>query len=266
MNIDTCVKAIKESKKYGFICEETIIRIVQNEIGKHKSEKDVIKSVKTKLHQITGAFVGEDSIKQALRLLDTLNKHSVSDTIKKILALHISSMERMRFIDEMYKDIFDITGNQCSILDVACGFNPFCLPLFSKFIQKKYYATDIYVKIIDLLNRFFDLADVNGCAFANDVLYKTPDVQVQNVFLFKIIPLLEQQQKGYSKILVNQLNSEFFTITFPTKSLSEKNVGMYQFYDAFMKNCFTDNEFEYCLQKEYLNELLYIIKRRRQSG
>lgn len=112
----------------------------------------------------------------------------------------------------------------------------------------------------------FTSTNINGCAFANDALYKTPDVQVQNVFLFKIIPLLEQQQKGYSKILIDQLQSEFFTITFPTKSLSGKNVGMYQFYDEFMKNCFTENEFEYCLQKEYLNELLYIIRRRNQSG
>ena len=71
MEIDACIHAVKATKKYNFICDETVVRIVQNEIVKFKSEKDVVKSVKTKLHQITGAFISEDSTEQAFALLKT---------------------------------------------------------------------------------------------------------------------------------------------------------------------------------------------------
>jgi len=254
MEIDSYIKIIKANKKYNSICDETIIRIVQNEANKYKSEKDIIKSAKNKLHQISGAFINENNINKAFGLLKNLNEEAVY----KILSLHVSSLERKDFINEMYKDIIFIAGNNCSVLDIACGFNPFYMSNFFK----KYYAADINIKIIDLLNYFFNCADINGHAFANDILYKIPDIQVNNTFLFKIIPLLEQQKKGYSKILLDRLSSEFFTITFPTKSLSGKNVGMFNFYNNFMKSNFHETEFEYCFIKEYLNELLYIIKRR----
>lgn len=263
MNIDDCVHVIKSSKKYSLICDQTIIRIVKKEAEKHKSEKDIIKSAKTKLHQISGVFIGEDSIRQVYKLMETLHENNVNEVINKILSLHASSTERMNFIGEMYNDIFLITGNEGSVLDIACGFNPFYIPCMSISDQGKYYAADINIKIIDLLNCFFSLTGINGHAFANDVLYKTPDVPVHNVFLFKIIPLLEQQQKGFTGILIDQLRSDFFTVTFPTKTLSGKNVGMYQYYDEFMKNRFAESDFEYCFQKEYFNELLYIIKRRK---
>lgn len=333
MNAETCISAIKASKKHNFICDETIAGLVEREIAKYKSEKDVIKSVKTKLHQITGAFIDESDIKKAYGILqkaygilrkicgnlentdgnlqkacsnlestddnlqnnyslpqnaygfsqkgydihqntydilqsshdlsEATDRQSMGEDIRSILSLHASTRERMDFMEEMFKDIFTVTGRNCSILDIACGFNPFFLALYSESDREKYYASDINVKLIDLLNYFFSVSNINGHAFASDILYKIPDVQVQNVFLFKIIPLLEQQQKGYSKVLARRLKSEFFTITFPTRSLSGKNVGMYRFYNELMHNYFTGDEFEYCLQKEYFNEALYIIRRRK---
>jgi hypothetical protein len=65
MTAESCAEIIKSSKKYNSVCDETILRISENEIGKYKSDKEVIKSVKTKLHQITGAFIGGEEIKKA---------------------------------------------------------------------------------------------------------------------------------------------------------------------------------------------------------
>jgi len=263
LNAEYYAEIIKASKKYGNICPETIIRIVRSEIGKFNSEKDAVKSVKTKLHKITGAFLGEERIRQAYKLLESLSENTADELIYKILALHASSAERMTFTKEMYKDIFSVTGAEGPILDIACGFNPFCIPLMPEPAQNKYRATEINVKITELLNRFFALTGSSACAYATDIIYTIPDFYTHNVFLFKTLPLLEQQQKGYSKILIDRLDSEFFSITFPTKTLSGKNVGMYKFYNEFMENCFAKNEFEYCLQKEYFNEILYIIRRKK---
>lgn len=266
MTAESCAEIIKSSKKYGSVCDETILRISENEIGKYKSDKEVIKSVKTKLHQITGAFIGGEEIKKASSLLENINPDNLSDTIGCILALHASSAERMGFSDELYRDIFAVTGNIGPILDIACGFNPFFIPLMPGGNSLKYYATDINVEIIGLLNEFFRLTGTTGSAFAGDILYRTPDLKVHNVLLFKILPLIEQQQKGYSQQLINQLNTEFITITFPTKSLSGKNVGMARFYGDIMESRFPTVRFEYCLKKEYSNELLFIIRKKVQLG
>jgi 16S rRNA (guanine(1405)-N(7))-methyltransferase len=266
MTAENCAGIIKASKKYNSFCDETILRISQDEIGKFKSDKDVVKSVKTKLHQITGAFIRDDDIKKAHTLLENISPDNLSDTVGRILALHASSAERMGFADELYRDIFAVTGEDGPIFDIACGFNPFYTHMLSGAGNRKYYATDINTNIISLLDEFFKFTGISGTAFAGDILYRIPDISVNNVFLFKILPLIEQQKKGYSQQLINQLSTEFITITFPTKSLSGKNVGMASFYGDFMESRFPADKFEYCFKKEYSNELLFIIRKKVQLG
>ena len=113
---------------------------------------------------------------------------------------------------------------------------------------------------MNLLNEFFKINNLNGHAYAGDVLYKVPEYECDVVFLFKILPLLEQQKKGYSKYLIDNLNSSNFVITFPTKSLSGKDYGMYNFYRNFMRENFT--YYDFIFESEYKNELLIILERR----
>jgi len=240
---------IKTSKKYSNICDETIHRIIADEIKKYKSEKDVVKSVKTKLHQISEAFFDSKNI----------DKINIKGDITQIMRYHVSTLERIDFVFEMYDDIFANLLKYDTILDIACGFNPFMLPFLK---VNHYYAVDINIDNVNLLNEFFRINNLNGTAYAGDVLYKIPEIESGVVFLFKILPLLEQQKKGYSKFLLKNLKSDYFVITFPTKSLSGKDYGMFNFYRNFMKENFPDPDYEYVFEREYKNELLIIIKRR----
>ena len=199
MNIDNCIHAIKASKKYNCICDEIIIRMVKNEIVKYNSEKDVIKSVKTRLHQITGAFIDEDSMKQAFGLLLTLNDQSMNEKIKKILSLHTSSMERMSFMEEIYEDIFSITGNDGAILDIACGFNPFFLPLFLKTNKIMYYATDINVKLIDLIHCFLHRPTSTAVHLLMMRYIKHLMFKCRMFFYLKLFHYLNNSKKGIQK-------------------------------------------------------------------
>jgi len=239
------------------------MRILLNEIDKHKSEKAIIKAAKTKLHQITGAFIDKVSLQAVDNLISEIQKNGeTNEIITRILMFHASSAERINFVNEMYEDILNITGDKKAILDIACGLNPFYIPLIRSKITG-YFAVDINSKVIELVNKYFAVINVDYHAVANDVLYKTLTCKVDNVFLFKILPLFEQQNKGFSRLLVKQLDSEFYTITFPTRSLSGKNKGMRKFYDDFMLNNFIHDEFEHCFEKEYFNEMLYIIRKRK---
>ena len=260
-DLEKIVEVVRASKKYGIVCDETVMRIAAEEAGRQKSEKAAVKAVKTRLHQITGAFISPDKLKTAGRLLDEMGEENREEIIRQVLGLHTSSAERMGFAREMFEDIFAVTGRDGVILDIACGLNPLFMGLMDGVEQLEYHGVDINVGAVALVNRFFEMSEVCGRAIAGDVLYQVPEVAADHVFLFKILPLLEQQRKGSSRALVEGLKAKWFTISFPTKTLSGKNVGMHQFYRAFMGAQFGDGAFEVCLEKEYENELVYVIKR-----
>ncbi|NLO48676.1 MAG: methyltransferase [Clostridiales bacterium] len=264
MDVYELLGEINSSKKYAGICEETILRILSSEITKHKKSKEVVKSVKNRLHQITGAFLNETDPIKARRLLDSWNESDPADIARSLLALHASSRERLDFYPELLGDIFSVTGAG-SVLDLACGFNPFAMALNECNPVTEYFATDIHFEIIELVGRFFSLAGIKGEAFVSDILYKIPAKKVHNVILFKLLPLLEQQKKGCSEALLSGLETEFITITFPTRSISGKNVGMVKTYGAFIKTVCPESRYEYCFEKEYKNELLYIVRQKNSS-
>jgi hypothetical protein len=56
---------ITESRKYSYLSTEFILRMIMEESPKYKKDKDIIKSVKNKLHQLYGAFQTEDCYKTA---------------------------------------------------------------------------------------------------------------------------------------------------------------------------------------------------------
>ena len=261
MTASEIIQQIKSSHKYRSICDETIQRITRSKIGQYQSDKATIKSIKTKLHQITQAFVSENSILKANHFLDELNSKNLNPTVKAILTLHASSKERLDFAEQLYADIFSKVGSHHqTVLDIACGFNPFLLPTLHLPI-KRLIATDINASSVNLLNRYFQLINFSGHATSSDILETIPNQPVDLCLLFKILPLLEQQQKGFSKTLINNLPAQHFAITFPTKTLSGKNIGMPHFYRTFITNTLPSSQYDYLLEKSYPNELLFIIKK-----
>ncbi len=50
---------ITGSRKYSFLLDDLIARIVSGESRKYKKDKDKIKAVKNKFHQLYGAFVSD---------------------------------------------------------------------------------------------------------------------------------------------------------------------------------------------------------------
>jgi len=256
--------SVRASRKYANVCDETLLRLCEEEARKQRSDRDAVKAVKTELHAITGAFIGQRELCEAGRLLseweaasDDLGERD--EILRKILSLHKSSAERLRFLREMYADISRVAG-EGPVFDIACGFGPFAAPFLEG--ASNYFATDIDTGAVSLANRFLKLSGIPGGAFAGDVLYKIPGTPANNVLLLKLLPLLERRRQGYAARLVSNLPSRFFTISFPTRSLSGRNVGMYGFYGGFMRASFPEGEYEYMFEREYANELLFIIRRR----
>ena len=259
MNTQAVYAEIKQTKKYHPICDDTILRISGEEAAKYKSEKDAVKSAKARLHRIAGAFVDAQSIRRAEALIH--QPEDGAERVRALLKLHASSLERLGFVEEMYRDILRCAMPGARVLDIACGFNPFVLPLLPAGAVSHYTAIDIHTDCVRLVNAFFAARGISGNALAGDILHSVPVEAVDIALLCKILPLLEQQRKGSALRVVGALQAKLFAISFPIRSLSGKNVGMYGTYRRFMEETFFAADYRCVFEKEYANELLFVIAR-----
>jgi len=272
MNLNV-ITEIKKSKKYSNVYQLLLERVCSEESVKYKKDKDKIKAVKNRLHEIYGAFLSENSVKFAE---DAINKnieaiinYSYNNNIKSsenLLKLNTSSNERLSFISELYKFIFDAIHCEINtILDIGCGFNPFSLPfmleLTPKLNIKSYYALDIDVNLAEIINKYFDLLKLPKYAGCIDLISETPPQKADVAFLFKMIPTIETCKKGRGFEIINNLDVKYIAVSFPTKTLCGKDKGMADHYAAFFENSLDSVKFEMTGKSIFMNELVYVLKK-----
>ena len=260
-NNERLLLAVKESKEYSRICDETVLRIISAAAPKYKSDKEALKSVKATLREISAAFLTEGNLRKARGILLSINWENQQDILDKtghILSLHQSSRERLPHFSHMIEDVWRETSFR-SVLDIGCGLCPFFIPHMTVLKGVNYYAMDIHRGAVDLVNMFFDCLSISGCAVAGDILIGTPETQADCAFLFKLLPFIERVEKGGSKRIIGGLNCDYIAATFPTRSLSGKNVGMKNTYSALVRDVLS--AFPVVYEKEYANEILFILQK-----
>ena len=135
------------AKKYAGVYPPLIERLLTEE--GHKKDPD--KAVKTKLHQIYGAYIQANAYKKSAAILKSLVEYDFPGghptgnpnnlmaemerahygrlaTVNTLLALHASTNERLPYYFDFYDFILRQTGQVASIMDIGCGYNPFSLP------------------------------------------------------------------------------------------------------------------------------------------
>jgi 16S rRNA (guanine(1405)-N(7))-methyltransferase len=237
-------------------------RVVDWAESRYKNPKEVIKEAKNKLHQIYGAYLQNTDIRVIKKYIDQItdDENLTKRICIQILEHHTSSKERIPFMESVFSSIFSITGTPNSILDIACGFNPFAIPFMSISDKIRYYAQDIDNNEINLINHFFEKIGVVPNAFCSDILIDIPNIETDICFVFKTLPVIEQQEKKYSKKLIENLKSKYIVVSFPTKTLCGKNVNMSVNYEEFITNLTKELKLEY--QKlTFINEDFYVLKK-----
>ena len=241
MNEELLAK-LASNKKYGDVHPDAIRRAIAECERRYKKPKDLEKAVREKLHGITSAF-------------NDLSRARPSDDLESLLTCHASTKERLPLerMDAMYSRIFEVTGEPQSILDLACGLNPLYL---LRRCPCPVTGVDVSRSCIDLLS-----AEPNFTGHWADLL--SPNAVPANRFhvalLFKILPLLDRQSPGAATELMTRVDAEYLIVSFPTRTLGGRNVGMEKNYsewmDAHLPRArhitarFTDE-----------NELFYILK------
>ena len=223
------------SKNYRDVCPDTVRRVWEACLRKYKRPKDAEKAAREALHGITGAFMtpGEASQLEADMREWGYNKTDVG--LERMLSRHASTRERLPIsdIDAVYERIFGITGRPRSVLDVACGINP--LYLAARGIDT--VGVDISGSAVAAVNRFHENCGMPCRAVCADALCPgaIPSERFDAALLLKLLPLLERQRSGAALDVMRAINADWLVVSFPTRTLGGRNVGMAAQYAAWME-------------------------------
>lgn len=252
------VAKILSSKKYKDYPEKTVRRIVEDMYFKY-SEKKLEKQVKNKLHQISGSFDESGKIFKHLDFAGALS----SNLIRSVLETHSSTRERMPFLEEFYSDLFKVTGNLISVLDIGCGLNPLALLVVHSSIAT-YTGVEINGTLVKINNFVLQKAQkknrfniLHNNVFDSSILKPRYDL----VLLFKMMQVLDLIENNGGEKVIGSLDSRYFALSFPILSLSGKQVGMKNFYQNYLEKLSKKQNLKTIFYKEYKNEVLYVLER-----
>jgi len=272
------------TKKYASVHQPLIARLqLETEKG-HKKSADCTKAVKSKLHQLYGAYTQDNAHKKAAAAItmleqclerDNSNTSLILDTATSLLSLHASTKERLPYYAQFYEFILSHTDPVESILDIGCGYNPFSIPYLlaaANDLQlcpttavnlKSYHAYDIDTRVAILINRFCVCLGLPSLALCEDLAVYTPNAQADIALMCKLIPVLEAQAPGSGYKLARELNTRYLLITYPLKSLGGREKGMSKHYTAAFEKAMASGElgkFMLLGHKYVGNEILYMLE------
>lgn len=249
--------ALLSAKKLRDLCPDTIRRVFFECLPKYKSLKDADKATRTELHRITGAFVTPEHLAEAEKLLSAWRTGD-DETLAKALALHASTKERLPLADTdaMYDHVCSAIGRPQSILDLACGFNPIYLA------SRGFDVTglDLHGGAIHLINRWGEAQHLPVRAQTADLLTPgcLPEGSFDLALMMKLLPILETQQTGSALRLIDSAPAKVLLVSFPTKTLGGRGVGMEAHYSQWFENLVPQ---ERIIERfTHGSELIYLIR------
>lgn len=274
------IKKIKQKKELSniddVICKEKLQQLLMqnkkllqffseaksfDQIKKSKQVDRIIKSIRRELRAVYGIYQTPSAPKirgYLAKLKKELKTKQLEQTIplhKKILALHLSSKERLALYPRFYKDIFAITGKPSSILDLACGLNPFSYP-FMQLKDLTYTAIELNKKDADIIQAYFNIVKIKGKAIALDIIKKSLKNYSSDIcFAFKLFDLIPNK---IIERIVTELKVKWIIASFPTKTITQARM-VYIRRGGFQRML---KRLGYSYKKvRYSNELVYIIKK-----
>lgn len=259
MNSDLLQKLL-DSRNYRDICPDTIRRVWSDCEARYKKPKDVEKAAREALHGISGAFMTPREARQLAYDMQAWHINKTDHGLDRMLSRHASTRERLplQALDGLYGQIFAITGRPRSVLDLACGINP--LYLGARGIPT--IGVDISGSAVDAINCFGEVYGMPVSAAYADLMCPgaIPDERSDAALLFKLLPLLERQRTGAALDVMNAVNAPFLIVSFPTRTLGGRNVGMAIHYSDWME-AHMPRGGAIAQRLETDNELFYIIKK-----
>ncbi len=272
------VESVKQKPELSNVDSAFIADQIQNYIPKHKKiltklesstsfakfqlskeYKQVLKAIRANVRKSYALFQLDP--KQRTKLFTQLKKNPKSLTShKQLLETHRSSKERLAIYPKLYKDLFQITGEPESILDLGCGLNPLSFP-WMNLKDTKYITVELNKEDLKLIKDYFNLKKINGLTLPLNLIkeyHKLKEFNVDVCFMFKLLDSLEITQKNISEKLIQSINSKYIVASFSTKSVGGKQMrsSRRKWFEFLAKKL----DFEYRTLK-YENEIFYVLSK-----
>lgn len=268
--VSKLIEKISNSKKYRGLYLETIERVVENCFKKYGTlrrsevlEKEVEKRARNLLHQIWAAYTPvKPGFKKLLEQFkqDIKTGKKIKEIVLPFLRLQTSIKERAEILDDFYQKTFAITGPPESIIDWACGLNPLSWPWMNLPENCRYLGLDIDKEQNDFLNNVFEIAGkkIFQAKLGDILIDNSPKANV--IFLLKLLPLLEHQQKGVSLDILKRMPANFLVVSFPTQSIGGRQRGMVDFYSKQFQDLIRNQPWR-TEKILFPTELVFVIKK-----
>lgn len=227
----TALNALKASKNYADICPATVERVFEENLGKYKKLKDAEKAARSQLHAMSGAFMTREELLRARAALARWRAGEAA-ALTEVLSAHSSTRERLAGIDALYDRLLARVGQPGSVLDLACGLNPIYLGARG---MENVVGLDIHGGCVALVNDCAKACGWRVKARLSDLMAETPDDSCDLALVMKLLPVLEAQKSGAAARLLSGLNARFLAVTFPTRTLGGRGVGMEQHYSQWFE-------------------------------
>lgn len=218
-----------------------------NKIRKCWEYKKLIKEIRAELRKVYGLYIGK--VKKRWEYLRKGDYES-------ILKTHISTKERIDFYKSLYEKLWKIVGKPKSILDLACGMNPFSLK-FMGIKNVKYFAIELSEIDCNFINEFFKKEKIKGKAKVIDLLkINEEDIfkgfpEFDVAFLFKFLDIVD---KKTAEALIKKIPARWIVISFPTVTISGRRMKVKE-REWIEKMCNKVRKIE------FKNEIFYILKK-----
>ncbi len=225
--IQPLVDELLNSRKYRALNlpAETVRDLLEQELPRHRSSKDALKAVRHKLHTVVAPYLGDPDYGRVAAELQTTGAAGPDElraACARVLAVHASTRERLAVLEDFYPRLFALTGAPASILDLACGLNPFAWPWMGLPASTRYHAYDIHAPRVAAINAFFQTQGLAPLAEVRDVLVRPPQVEADVAFLFKEAHRMEERHRGCSRPFWRALKVRWLLVSLPAESLSGK--------------------------------------------
>jgi 16S rRNA (guanine(1405)-N(7))-methyltransferase len=260
---DDVVAAVRATVKYSQVSDVLIRRIAARELANRRTLKDAIEATRNKLHQVAGLY--QEPRMRYGQWLTALrdagpDADAQRDVCRQLMRHHTSTREREPLIDGFYQRILEGVPPARSVLDVACGLNPLCAPWMPLAEGAVYHAVDVYADLVAFAGEALGVLGVQAQTEVRDVLDERALPETDLALVLKTIPCLEQIDADAGTRLLDKIPARTLIISFPTRSVGGKNVGMASHYaERFValsagrgwraREFMFENELVYCVER-----------------
>jgi len=260
------INTIKQLKKYNALDlpDDLLLNLLEQEKQKFSSPKQLEDSFRKKLHNIVAPYLDKTNYLYELSAIDSqLNPDNPLQTkayCAYILSKHASTKERLPSLDTFYGKLFSLIGKPQTILDLACGLNPFALPWMPIDNSINYFAYDIHKPRIDLINRFFEINGLRPLAICQDILVSPPKQEADTAFFFKEAHRFEKRKPGCNREFWQALNVKTILVSLPTEDLKHHH-NLIPRHQQFMER--TTQGLNWKIDEiQFENEIVFVIWKR----